>query len=107
MIEQIKSLTEFPYIEEDNMVLDGSFALAPYATKGLRGDGCIRSSTDYYACNLFMKDKGQLVKKAKRVWKQLQSQKGYTCDDPDYTYEKEGKIWRAALHIQVLREDEK
>lgn len=106
MIEQIKSLTGFPYIEEDNTILDGSFAIAPYATKGLRGNGCIQSTVDYYACNLFMKDKGQLVRKAKEIWKELQSQEGYTCDDPDYTYEKEGKIWRAALHIQVLREDE-
>ena len=46
------------------------------------------------------------MKKAKKIWKYLQSQNGYVCDDPDYTYEKEGKIWRAALHIQVLEEDE-
>ena len=44
--------------------------------------------------------------KAKKIWKYLQSQNGYACDDPDYTYEKEGKIWRAALHIQVLEEDD-
>ncbi len=88
------------------MILDGSFALAPYASKGLRGNGRIQSCVDYYACNLFMKDKEQLMKKAKKIWKYLQSQNGYACDDPDYTYEKEGKIWRAALHIQVLEEDD-
>lgn len=88
------------------MILDGSFALEPYASKGLRGNGRIQSCVDYYACNLFMKDKEQLMKKAKKIWKYLQSQNGYACDDPDYTYEKEGKIWRAALHIQVLEEDE-
>ena len=88
------------------MILDGSFALTPYASKGLRGNGQIQSCVDYYACNLFMKDKRQLVKKAKKIWRCLPKQKGYACDDPDYTYEKEGKIWRAALRIQVLEEDE-
>lgn len=88
------------------MILDGSFVLAPYASKSLIGNGQIQSCVDYYVCNLFMKDKMQLVKKAKKIWKCLQNQKGYACDAPDYTYEKEGKIWRAALRIQVLEEDE-
>lgn len=88
------------------MILDGSFALTPYASKGLRGNGQIQSCVDYYACNLFMKDKRQLVKKVKKIWRCLQKQKGYACDDPDYTYEKEGKIWRATLRIQALEEDE-
>lgn len=106
LINLIKEITEFPYIEEDNEVMDGSFALTPYMSRGLRGNGKVQKSVDYYACNLFVKDKRQLVTKTKEVWKKIQKQNGCICDDPDYTYEKEGKIWMSTLHIQMLEEEE-
>lgn len=78
--------------------MDGSFTLEPIISGGLRGNGCIQSEVDYYAVNLFYSDKRELVAGAKKLCKKL-LQEGNICDMPNYTYEKEGEIWRGMLRV--------
>lgn len=89
---------EIPYISEEDTVMDGSFTLAPVISNGLRGNGMIQSEIDYYAVNLFYSDKKELVADTKKLCSTL-LQEGMICDTPNYTYEREGGIWRGMLRV--------
>lgn len=81
--------------------MDGSFTLEPIISDGLRGNGVIQSSIDYYAVNLFYSDKKELVSDARKLCRIL-LQDGMICDTPSYTYEREADIWRGMLRIGMI-----
>ncbi len=99
--ERIKNILEVPYISEEDTVMDGSFTMEPVISGGLRGNGTIQSSIDYYMVNLFYSDKKELVVNTKRLCSELLHM-GMICDTPDYTYEKEGRIWRGRLRVGIV-----
>ena len=105
LMEWIKSITEMPYIDESGIVMDGSFDLYPVITGGIEGNGEVQNTYTTYSCNVFLKNKEEMVKICTKLWKELCKQK-YVCDQPDYTYENEGHIWRGTLMIQAVEEEE-
>lgn len=105
LIEFIKSTINIPCIEQNEAVMDGSFALSPYMSQGLSGNGEIASVTNYYAIDIFFEDKKLAVENAITLWKALNANKKYCSQSPDYTYEQDAEMWHAVVRAQEVIND--
>ena len=91
------------YIEENDAVMDETFMITPITTESFKGNGQPQSIVDYYAVEIFFKDKSLAVSSGKIIWKELLKNK-YFCDDPQYTFEKEAEFWRVTLRVRQIVE---
>lgn len=101
LIELLKTKLQIPEITEDDVILDGSMIVTPLMSGSLKGNGANVSNHDYIRVYLFFKSKKEIMEKAKLAVKTVQ-ENHMTSTDPDYEFEKEGKIWRALFTVQVI-----
>lgn len=102
----IEDLLSIPYVEESTPVFDGSYALVPWMTNGLQGDGLVRTSKTSVYIELFYTDKVDCIDSAISLWKTICATKGMTASDPDYTYEEDANMWRASIPTEIINKEE-
>lgn len=98
LIEFIEKETCATYIEDGDTVDDACFALNPYMTESLYGDGKVALSFTAYKLDMLYADKMELIVKADSVWKALK-QNRYGCSAPIFSFEKNGKMWKASMDV--------
>lgn len=98
LIEYVEGVLDIPYLTEEDVLYNGSFCVTPIASTGIRGNGKVRQMNTHSALDLFYTDKIELVENTQALIKAL-SENGYVCQDPTYSYEKNGNLWRASINI--------
>jgi len=102
----IEDLLSIPYVEENTPVFDGSYALVPWLTSGLQGDGLVRTTKTSLYVELFYVDKMDCVNSAISLWKSICATQGMTASDPDYTYEEDANMWRASIPTEIITKED-
>lgn len=101
--EMISTMLNIPCIsEEDTVDKYGCFMLVPVLTSGISGDGTLCTYDDNWRIHIFKQDKFKLIKESKKVFKELAKKSRVTVGEPTYTYEKEWKVWRAMIMINLI-----
>lgn len=106
IIELVKDALNIPYIDENNAIMDGSFTVSPYITDSLVGDGNPVNITVYSTIDLFYLSKTDAVNNGILLFKTLCEENGICCENPDFTYENDGKIWRSSVRVQEVLKNE-
>lgn len=102
LIEILKKELNLPYIEEDDAAFDGCFAVSPFMSSGLSGNGRIVSDYDSYQLDIFMSSKKQLMRKSKDLCSVASGYKGIFLSDPQYNFETNSKLWRTVITVQKV-----
>lgn len=99
LIDTIRKELSIPYISEEDTVMDGSFLVSPIITNGIKGDGKFQSVYDLVVVDLFFSDKRDALKASRKMLGALPDK--YIIGNPDYTYEKNCKMWRMTVNISI------
>lgn len=94
IIDLIENTIDIPYIEENDAVQDGCFAITPYLTSFLRGDGVPVASNTQMEVTVFYESKIALVEACKNIIVLL-SENNFICSDLSYTHDSNGNLYRA------------
>lgn len=92
------SIIDLVYIEENDTVQDGCFAISPYLTSFLKGNGVPVVSSTQGELVIFYKDKSELVETCNDVVTLLSENK-IVCSDISYTYDQNGLLYRANFTV--------
>ena len=104
--EFVENTLNIPMIKEGGAVMDGTFALTPYYIDSLHGDGKAQDVSLWSSIDLFYRSKKDAIKNSILLYKALQEESCYACDNPDVSYEKESEYWRTTLRVQEVIRDE-
>jgi len=98
LIDLIENTIDIPYIEENDTVQDGCFAVTPYLTQYLRGDGVPIASHTRVEVTVFYNSKLELMATCQDIVVLLSENK-YVCSDPSYVYDSNGELYKASINV--------
>lgn len=98
----VKECLNIPCVKEGQAIMDGSFILSPYMANSLRGSGSPQSISLSSSIDLFYTSKEDAVEQGLKLFTELCSTSGVSCQEPDFTYENEAHYWRTTLLVQEV-----
>lgn len=98
----VKECLNIPCVKEGQAIMDGSFIISPYISSSLMGSGEPQSISLSSSIDLFYVNKDDAVNEGFKLFIELCSKNGISCQDPDFTYESEAHYWRTTLLVQEV-----
>lgn len=102
LISAIQSAVAIPYIEEQDPVIDGCFAITPFITTSLKGNGAVQEISDGLALDIFYKRKADCVSQTREIYKALSTVSNYVVEEPEYTYQQEARMYSSSIRVYII-----